>query len=376
MKKYTKIIMLILILAIGFITYKLLAKTEIEKMIKKKGSFNFLILGLDSVEHISRADTIIIGHIDKKGHVHLLSIPRDTRINYLGDFKKINTVFSRGYVKSGIKLYRRLKQVIKGNFNIDVTRYIILDYNTFAKIIDMIGGVDIYVSKDMYYLDKNGKLLIDIKKNVNHLDGKSALEFVRYRSDGRGDIGRIERQKDFINSLLSKASLNDFINNSKVVSLILANLKSNFTFKEVYFLKKLIGTIDMNKMKMRTLPGRSEIINRGSYWIPDRSKDFNSLFKEKKKGTKLLVEILNGNGVPGLGEKIAKKVRRLGYDVISIRNADKMDYEKSVLINYTNNYADVEKIADALNIKLTYLKENKGVYDVKIILGKDITDMD
>jgi len=68
----------------------------------------------------------------------------------------------------------------------------------------MLGGVDIYVEKRLQYADRAAGLYIDIPKGLQHMDGETALKFVRFRHDALGDIGRIKRQQQFMNALLQK----------------------------------------------------------------------------------------------------------------------------------------------------------------------------
>ena len=67
--------------------------------------------------------------------------------------------------------------------------------------IDLIGGVDLYVDKDMHYEDPYADLKIDIKHGYQHLDGNKSGQYVRFRSDELGDIGRVQRQQKFLKAL-------------------------------------------------------------------------------------------------------------------------------------------------------------------------------
>ena len=83
-----------------------------------------------------------------------------------------------------------------------------IDTSSFVKIIDAIGGVDIDVEKRMYYedpWDDNGGLLIDLYPGQQHMDGKTAVTYVRYR-DSEGDIGRVKRQQAFMTACMNKVT--------------------------------------------------------------------------------------------------------------------------------------------------------------------------
>ncbi len=378
MKKNIKYIALIIVvLIIGIVALSICTRSPLEKSMRRDGYVYFIIVGLDSVENLSRADSIILGKMSSQGSLRLMSIPRDTKVSYLGKQQRINGVFARGFSKGGIKGgCDKLSLVLEENFHIRPLRYAVLDYAVFESVIDMMGGVEVYVSRDMYYFDKNGQLLIDIKKGVNHFDGKRSLEFVRYRSDGRGDIGRIQRQKDFMSSILGKNSIREYMKNLKIIRFILSKLKTNFRIKEAFYIKDLLASFDGASVIMKTLPGGPEKEMGGSYWIPKKNFDYDKCFLkgQKEERKKILVELLNGNGVPGFGEAFATKLRQFGYDVVSIKNADRMNYDQSVVFYNTGRHSDIEAIKNNFGIELIYPREEKGVFDVQIILGKDLID--
>ena len=79
-----------------------------------------------------------------------------------------------------------------------------VDYEGFEKVIDALGGVEIEVEKPLKYVDRAQDLYIDIPAGKQLLDGEKALQYVRFRYDPLGDIGRIKRQQEFLQALLSK----------------------------------------------------------------------------------------------------------------------------------------------------------------------------
>ena len=76
--------------------------------------------------------------------------------------------------------------------------------NAVEHIVDTLGGIPIYVEKNMYYNDYSGDLHINLSKGLNILSGKNAVGYLRFRKDGLGDIGRTRRQQWFIKGLLEK----------------------------------------------------------------------------------------------------------------------------------------------------------------------------
>ncbi|MCK9467742.1 MAG: LCP family protein, partial [Candidatus Absconditabacterales bacterium] len=126
------------------------------------GKMIFLLLGVDNDpkgDNYKRSDTMMLAFVNTYSKkVHLLSIPRDTKIfiENKGD-RKINAAFRYG----GVEMTRT---AIEELLEIKIDHFINIDINGFVNIIDVLGGIDIEVEDDMHYIDRRGELYIDIKK--------------------------------------------------------------------------------------------------------------------------------------------------------------------------------------------------------------------
>ena len=85
-----------------------------------------------------------------------------------------------------------------------VDRYLMVNYQSFEGIVDLVGGVEITVDKRMLYQDQSAGLLIDLQPGTQILTGDQALGYVRYRRDALGDITRTRRQQQFMTALAGK----------------------------------------------------------------------------------------------------------------------------------------------------------------------------
>jgi len=151
-------------------------------------SFNALLIGTDrrTKEEAGRSDVMILTHLDPKNKkITLLSIPRDTRVEIPGHgYDKINAAFNSDYFSDGgIALSIKTVANLLGVDSKDIPYYAIVNFDGFVKIIDALGGVTIDVKERMYYRSWTGDVKIDLKPGVQHLDGKKALEYVRFRHD-------------------------------------------------------------------------------------------------------------------------------------------------------------------------------------------------
>ena len=161
-----------------------------------------MIMGVDEREgDVGRSDTLMVATLDpKKKKAAILSIPRDTRVKIRGNgFDKINAAYAYGG-------YHLTKDTVENLLGVEMEHYVLINVKSFKKIIDAIGGVEINVEKRMYYedvWDDDGGLLINLYPGMQHMDGNTAITYVRYR-DEEGDIGRIARQQKFMQAVMDK----------------------------------------------------------------------------------------------------------------------------------------------------------------------------
>lgn len=166
------------------------------------GYTNVLIMGIDDgvdkdEGEGKRADGIVVASFENStGKLRFIHIPQDTWVNVTGSQQqmKIKNLYAMG----GAPLMTRQVNSLLG---ISIHQYVVLDMEAFAELIDAIGGVDIYVEADMNYDDAEGGISIHLPQGYQHLDGKQAVQYLRYRSDDLDDLGRMQRQQRFCKAL-------------------------------------------------------------------------------------------------------------------------------------------------------------------------------
>ncbi len=247
---------------------------------------NVLILGIDYGDNDTpgapkRSDTMIVVSVDpKSGSVNTLSIPRDTRVAIPGrsGYDKV----AHAYAYGGPQLSVRTVEDFLG---IGINYYVTMDWQGFINIVDILGGVDLYVEQTMNYDDPYGNLSIHLKKGYQHLDGEKAGQYVRFRHDELGDIGRVQRQQRFL-----KAMTDEMFQVGTLFKLpaLTASLRQYVaTDMPPLMMLRVANTLKGFKdggLKAEMLPGKFATIDGLSYWVPD------------KEGTKGLVRDLFSSG--------------------------------------------------------------------------------
>ena len=239
-----------------------------EELIKAKDKSIVLIMGVDKREDdVGRSDTLMIATIDPRlDQATLLSVPRDTRVKIRGrGYDKINAAFAYG----GVSL---TESTVENFLGIDIDHYIQIDTSSFVKIIDAIGGVDIDVEKRMFYedpWDDNGGLVIDLYPGQQHMDGKTAVTYVRYR-DSEGDIGRVKRQQAFMAACMDKVTSPEIVPRiPKIVREVIDAVETDMSLRQLLELAGALKAAAQNGLETDMVPGYPLYIDDISYWIPD-----------------------------------------------------------------------------------------------------------
>ena len=228
-----------------------------------------MILGVDERDDdVGRSDTLMLATVDpKQKQVSLLSIPRDTRTLIQGSYDKINSAYAYG----GWKLTR---DVVEDLLDTPVDHYVLVNTRSFPRIIDAIGGIDLYVESRMYYVDEwddavPGGLVIDLYPGMQHMDGVTAMSYVRYR-DEEGDIGRIVRQQRFMRAVMEKVTSPAIVTRlPAVIRECMGAVETDLSFRQILELAGSIKEAQGNGLRAEMLPGRPLYIDEVSYWVPD-----------------------------------------------------------------------------------------------------------
>lgn len=143
----------------------------------------------------SRTDTIFYVRI-RSGEAKALAIPRDLYSPLVGG--KINAAYARG----GAEL---LKRAVEEATGLVAERHAILTLESVARLVDAVGGVEVYLERPMRYTDRAAKLYIDFPAGQLHLNGEEAVKYMRFRHDALGDYARLDRIKGVISQVLKRA---------------------------------------------------------------------------------------------------------------------------------------------------------------------------
>ncbi len=236
---------------------------------------NILLIGVDSKSKLS--DSMILMSVNERTHqIHLVSFYRDS-YTYMkknamspGHFAKLNAAYGTGGAKC-------LVTTLENDYKIDIDDYALVDYSTFPKIIDSLGGITVNVTqKEADYLNRTwhkwsmtGKK-IQFHAGKMHMDGEHALMFCRIRKLD-SDVGRTARQRRVIVALMNRfknASLGQI---NHAMNVLLPNIKTDMSKSTMmrYVTESMREDWSSYKLSQLTMPTPKSCIegNAGGQWI-------------------------------------------------------------------------------------------------------------
>ncbi|WP_016951093.1 LCP family protein [Anabaena sp. PCC 7108] len=329
------------------------------------------------------ADVMLLIKFDPESKkIVMLSIPRDTRTEIEGfGVKKINAA----NVDGGPALTAKTASNLLGGVGID--RYIRINILGVGKLIDALGGVSVYVPKDMKYQDDSQHLYINLKAGQQHLQGDQALQLLRFRHDELGDIGRIQRQQMVLRALIEQ-TLNPktLTQLPQILNTVKEHIDTNLTVEELVSLVGFGARTNRSNTQMLMLPGRFSEKNEydASYWLPSKNaiaklmaKNFGlestSLESEITEPGRLRIAIQDSlDGDRSQIRPLIRALEKAGYRNIFISKPWGEPLETTHIVAQQGDSDSAESIRSTLGFGEVRVESTGNIgSDISIQVGKD-----
>lgn len=222
-----------------------------------KEIINILLIGLEEFDNAANTDTMIVASINTKDNtLKLLSFMRDLYIDIEGHSKdRLNSVYSKG----GIQL---LYDTIDSNFGVSLDGYLLVNFEAFEQIVDILGGVNVTLTKaEAEYLNYHNYISNPEYRNVVEgeqlMVGNQVLGYCRVRKVSTGtesnDFGRTQRQRNVLQSIVSKLKSKNMISLAFLLDDILSTVHITTDITKSDFKDYLIIGMDLNLDNIETL---------------------------------------------------------------------------------------------------------------------------
>lgn len=400
---------------------------------------NILLLGSDERidgEEPPRTDTLLLLTLDLRRHTAgMISLPRDlwVPIPRYNVTSKINTAYAigeqRGYPLGGAQL---AKDTVSSFIGQPVQYYVQADFNGFIRIVDEIGGITVHVPQTIhdpeYPTADYGYQTFHLEAGTRVLDGQTALKYARTRNTD-SDYGRAARQQQLIRAIAEKVIDAEMIPTliakaPRLLSTIWGSVRTDMPLQTAADIANYVSsnTFDLRTLVLDDRYGE-ESYNENDAWIllPDRDLIRPELRKffdpsavpgtvadsssvplpqiqprtraDADDGpTELLaagadrndrvmaarevrLEILNGTGKAGIAALARRQLEASGWRVVSIGDADRSDYQHTLLVNYNTDESLVRELGRQFNLTGS-LYSLPGLLipestDLRIVIGED-----
>jgi LCP family protein required for cell wall assembly len=377
----------------------LFSPTPLPTVALSEDVLNILLVGLDSTRNLrgQNTDVIIVTSINKKTkQVSLLSIPRDlwVYIPTVG-WNRINVAHRKGYSTdypgSGPAL---LMRTIEINFGIPIDHWARVDFQGFARVVDELGGVTMTVAcpVNLRYQapssEEEEEMILE--PGVHHMDGSTALRYVRTRRDGT-DFDRARRQQQFLKAMWDQTK--DQLRGLDIVprihdlwSALRDSFETDLGVLDVLSLAPVALDLQPHRIRSRYIgPNETTDWTTVEGWqvlLPDYQKIqrvVSSLFAppstEDQAGSEATrVQVRNGTYRHQLAKIAADQLHWEGFDVVDTGLADNPDYQQTQIIVYNEKPQSLELLIRLLGVKAENVIRQPDAgqpADMLIILGSD-----
>jgi polyisoprenyl-teichoic acid--peptidoglycan teichoic acid transferase len=352
--------------------------SDVNEPVKENLGYHTLVNSFDGL-----SDTMLLLRFDPQHQkLIVLSIPRDTRAYIEGHGEtKINEANAEG----GPALAAKTISELLGGLPID--RYLRVNVQGVGKLIDALGGVEVYVPKEMKYQDDSQRFYVNLAQGQQHLDGERALQFLRFRYDSLGDIGRVQRQQILMRALVEQTlKPTTLMRTPKIIEVIKSNLDTNLTVEELMALGGFAAQMKRSDLQMLMLPGgfsgdgKKEV----SYWLPSQrgirqmmASHFGQIDQlttetEAINPARVRIAIQDSTGDQQSVEKIISQLKEAGYNQVYLGDPWSEPLQKTRIIAQSGDEASASALRSTLGVG-EVLVESTGslASDITIQIGKD-----
>ncbi len=329
-------------------------------------------------------DTMLLLRFDPESkRMAVLSIPRDTRTQIPGfGVKKINEANADG----GPALSARtVSQLLNG---VGIDRYVTINVQGVQALVDALGGVTVYVPKDMKYKDDSQHLYVNLKAGKQHLNGDQALQLLRFRYDEYGDIGRIQRQQMVLRALMEQ-TLNPatLARLPKILSVVQTHIDTNLTVEELVALVGFgVGT-KRSQVQMLMVPGSFSTPGQydASYWLPDPERIQEVIAKHFDHGTpggpialnpnSLRIALQDSTKKTSSTTAIARLLKQSGYGNVYVDEPWSEPLRVTRIVAQQGDQQSAEAVRQALGFGEVRIESTGALQsDVTVQIGRDWLD--
>jgi polyisoprenyl-teichoic acid--peptidoglycan teichoic acid transferase len=349
--------------------------SDLKEHPQEKQGYQALVNSFDGM-----TDTMLLLRFDPEAkRLAVLSIPRDTRTYVEGQgLIKINAA---NYYGGPALTAKATSDLLEG---VGIDRYIRVNVQGVEKLIDALGGVTVYVPRDMKYKDDSQHLYINLKEGKQHLDGNKAMQFLRFRYDKYGDVGRVQRQQILMRALAEQAlNPTTLARVPKILSIIQSHIDTNLSVEELVALVGFGVQTQRSNVQMLMVPGDFSGTGQHetSYWLPDQrriqqmmAQYFDQGYGESNEADPayLRVAIQDSTGDSEAVQAMVRTLQKAGYNNVRVDDSWKEPLRVTRIVAQQGDNSSASAVQESLGFGELRVESTGSLNsDVTIQLGQD-----
>lgn len=349
---------------------------------------NILVMGIEPVSgtvdgspesFAGHSDTMLLIRLNPENKsIRVLSIPRGTMISL--PERGLDQI-SEANAKGGPVLAARVVSRTLGNAPID--RYIRISTSGLRQLVDQLGGVDMFVPQPINY--QNNRSEVNLVSGWQTLNGEQAEHFARFRESNVGDLPRVQRQQELINSLLQKLNNPTVLSRLPQITRIMRKyFDTNLKMEEMMALANFSVNVERNNFQMSILPGTFSKFskNPNSYWLNLTGQqsllndyagvNMPGLKSDSRPVSRLKIAIQNAADQPQLTEKVITYLKERGFqNIYTVPDWQDTQRQTQIIVQKGNPKPGVE-LQEVLGLGQVDVSANGDLdSDLTIRIGQD-----
>ena len=284
------------------------------------------------------------------------------------------------------------EQKVEDLINLDISYTIDFDLAGIEDAVDILEGLNLFIASPVEIMDEDRMVLVPSGSVV--LDGMKTGTYISFEDEYESDLEYRSRHQKFLQSLLKKiGERTDYLTGAQVFPKFFGSFKTSLGRRAGMSLIKELAHLDADHLILKAVHGDRVGVDAQVLLFPYSNGNFvresvrqlvsaleNTEVISEKELT-VVLEVLNGTTKQGLASRTRQLFMNFGYEVDRYANADKIDYEKTVVISRTSDIAAAQRVASLIRCnnveQRQYLEVDSGAdlaaatIDVTIILGMD-----
>lgn len=269
---------------------------------------------------------------------------------------RIDRVYNSQKINEFIDEIKRLLGIDEINF------WTVITIENLGKLVDLLEGVELFIPGRIQTRHEDRQVLFS--SGLSRLDGDMASLYVSYESsDDDRDVAAVRRQRFFIALLKQLGTMNSSLNNPAIGRIFHSYLNTSMSQRTCILLFNEFSQIDTDRIGIQAVGGNMREVSNQTLLLPYYD---GNLIKEIVRQTRgsltrriegafservWTVELLNGTSINGLAKRTEELLRSFGYDVILTANADRNNYEKTVIYDRSGYEEEAKIFADIIHCK-------------------------